>query len=182
MNNIFEYVDSNKYYRDISLLQPAIKKNKILAIIVIVAAVILIPLMFIVVVAEAVSGELSASTIFRFLVGIMFIIGGITNYTGRYKPIKKLIMTAYNDMCTSQLAIVRTQICEIQQDQLTNYFATIKGNEKNTVDRLFLIKTVDGAVYRCNRIAQLPPTPQVNIQAEITYYMNSRIISKITIF
>lgn len=181
MNNTFEYIDSNKYLRDISLLQPVIKKNKTLANIMIVCAVILAPLMLISIIANIDSGELSGSTIVRYLVGIALIIMGITNYTGKYKPIKKYIETLNNEISMGQLVSEKTYITEIQMDPLTNYFRLLKGAERTTVDPLFIIKTNSGAMYKCNRLANIPSTLQCGIEAEIVYYSNSRVVKQITI-
>ena len=181
MNNAFEHIDSNKYLRDISLLQPVIKKNKTLANIMIVCAIILAPLMLISIIANIDSGELSGSTVVRYLVGIALIITGITNYTGKYKPIKKSIEVLNNEISTGQFVAEKTNICEIQLDPLTNYFRLLKGEEKTTVDQLFIIKTNSGAVYKCNRLVNIPVATQVNVPVEIVYYANSKVVKQITV-
>ena len=178
---MFDYIDSNKYLRDISLFNPLIKKHKKLVNIVIVCAIILAPLLLIAIIGGIGSGDATAGLFGPYLMGIASVVGVIANYRSTYKSMKMLIEALQSDINNGQTYVTTGYIRQIQVDQMMNYYRLVKGNEKNTVDQMYLIMTSDGAVYRCNRLGNIPLGVQVNIPAQIVYYPNSRVVCKITV-
>ena len=178
---MFDYIDSNKYLRDISLLNPIIKKNKKLVNIIIVCAIILAPLLLIAIIGGIGTKDATAGLFGPYLMGIATIVGVLANYKSTYKPMKMFIEALHSDINNGQTYVTTTYICQIQVDQIMNYYRLVKGIEKNTVDQMYLILTSDGAVYRCNRLGNIPLGVQLNIPAQIVYYPNSRVVCKITV-
>lgn len=174
---MFDNVNIDKYIRDVELIRPTVERNARLNKIVKVCFFIIFPLLALKLAVKTSQGEFELSLITSNILTILVGVGVIVNYSKTYKPIMKRLELLKKDMKNPQYITIQTKLCDIQKDNYENAFSLLPIEDRNTVDAMYFVLTIDG-FFRCNRIFDFPQSYDGGIPVEITYLKHSKIIAQ----
>lgn len=161
---------------DLTSLNPLISKYKKLKNIAIILAVIGAPFMLIMIVGSKSAGKLTTHMLMSVVIFAIMIIFIIANYYSNYKPIKVRMEELEYDIAENQTKTMQVNICGIILDSVNGYFKV--ANKSQSVILFYEIKTIDGQTFYCNNLPKINPNMKINFMASITYYENSKVITK----
>ena len=175
--NYFERVSGQKYYDDLVNLQGCVSSGKLFKVCGWLLLGLGVPAMLIKLLTTSSVGSNVISLVFFTFMGIY----ALTMGKQMLSTVQKLIGMIDDDMKNRRYESRTIIISAVTMDNMNKYFDVSKSNTMTSFDAFYIIKDVQGNLYKCNGIPPHNFGALNGMQLNITYLVGSRVIDSVQV-